>query len=240
MFIFLFYFTVWYGTSAEFTLAWMAARSLSIPLSLLCRVMTPARSLPSSSVDSITLAFSWIQLCTHKHKISHPTTYCHKAAYQNLNLHNLQWFHCTQYGSSEDHGKCWSLPSSGQQDLASCSSYNKCKDFQLIPQHSTTNKHCLYLWQAFHFKNNWALIRLYFSLHWPSIKLILPTNNFCSSWVFDLQQLTGQLVDNSHLGGSSIHLMLETVKAVLHDGNLFNVISDDHGGQEFLLFSKKK
>lgn len=45
------------------TLAWMAARSLSIPLSLRCSVITPVRSLPSSSVDSIILAFSWIQLC---------------------------------------------------------------------------------------------------------------------------------------------------------------------------------
>ena len=52
------------------TLAWIAARSLSIPLSLRCSVITPVRSLPSSSVDSIILAFSWIQLCkTHKNNM---------------------------------------------------------------------------------------------------------------------------------------------------------------------------
>ena len=44
----------------------MAARSLSIVLSLRWSVITPLRSLPSSSVDSSSLAFSWIQLCRKK------------------------------------------------------------------------------------------------------------------------------------------------------------------------------
>ena len=51
------------GKSPKLTLAWMAARSRSMVLRRRCKVMTPARSLPSSSVDSISLAFSWIQPC---------------------------------------------------------------------------------------------------------------------------------------------------------------------------------
>lgn len=44
------------------TLAWIAARSLSMPLNLLCRVIIPVRSLPSSSVACNNLVFSSIHV----------------------------------------------------------------------------------------------------------------------------------------------------------------------------------
>ncbi len=45
----------------------IASRSLSIPVSLRCRAMTPARSFPRLCVDSMTLVFSFIQLLISLH-----------------------------------------------------------------------------------------------------------------------------------------------------------------------------
>ena len=53
------------------TLAWMALRSRSMVLRRRCSWMTPARSLSSSSVDSITFSFSRIQVCNTTVSIIH-------------------------------------------------------------------------------------------------------------------------------------------------------------------------
>ena len=50
-------------TTRRRTLACMASRSFSIPARRLWRAITPARSLPSSSVDSTTFIFSVIHVC---------------------------------------------------------------------------------------------------------------------------------------------------------------------------------
>lgn len=67
------------------------------------------------------------------------------------------------------------------------------------------------------------------------IKLILALYNFLCIWMFSLHELTSQLVHDSHLRCCGIHLMLETVETVFHDGQLFNIISYYDGSQEFLL-----
>ena len=54
-----------------------------------------------------------------------------------------------------------------------------------------------------------------------------------------VQKLAGQLLDGLHLIGVGVHLLVESVETRLQNLHLLDVISGNHGVQQFLLKTSK-
>merc|ERR550539_800368 len=93
--------------------------------------------------------------------------------------------------------------------------------------------------QTFHIECRVQLLSLHLGLlpeRGPlGVELVLPVNDLLGAGVVNMQELSGQLVHHGNTAGVGVHFSVKTVKSVLHNLTVLDILAGDHRVQHLLL-----